>query len=209
MQGSYRAEGGWASGGGPACAAASAGRFRRYCRPQPCIDKAHGPSPGNLSGLPDLIEPASLRKASASFVKAAGLRQRHGDTIWRTRLRRPERHPLFIALEFQSRPEATMAFRIQEYAALVLQMRRRYILVELRDLAPDPSGPPPDNWFSVLAEWETLMAARLRTLYEELRQGRREGLHEGRREGLHEGPSRGPVAPAPVGGAEVRARGGR
>ena len=217
-----------------------------------------------VPGLPDVIEPASLRKASASFVKAAGLRQRHGDTIWRTQLRRPERHPLFIALEFQSRPEANMAFRIHEYAALVLQeaetqkdigaagrppivapfvvynghakwgaatdladwivpdpgpvlkrllglqMRRRYILVELKDLAPDPSDSPPDNWFSTLAEWEnarwgrdagrlarlwgrrrtmirheeTLMAARLRKLYEELRQeGREEGLHEGRREG--------------------------
>ena len=101
-------------------------------------------------------------------------------------------------------------------------MRRRYILVELKDLAPDPSEPPPDNWFFVLAEWEnarwgrdagrlarlwrtvtaatpgrrrtmirhedTLMAARLRKLYDELRQegreeGRREGLQEGRREG--------------------------
>ena len=217
-----------------------------------------------VPGLPDVIEPASLRKASASFVKAAGLRQRHGDTIWRTQLRRPERHPLFIALEFQSRPEANMAFRIHEYAALVLQeaetqkdigaagrppivapfvvynghakwgaatdladwivpdpgpvlkrllglqMRRRYILVELKDLAPDPSDSPPDNWFSTLAEWEnarwgrdagrlarlwgrrrtmirheeTLMAARLRKLYEELRQ---EGREEGHREGLHEG----------------------
>ena len=188
MQGSYRAEGGWASGGDlrawrpvPVGSVAIAGR-------SPASTKPHGPSPGNLSGLPDPIEPASLRKASASFVKAAGLQQRHGDAIWRTQLRRPERHPLFIALEFQSRPEAGMAFWIQEYAALVLQMRRRYILVELRDLAPDPSGPPPDNWFSVLAEWETLMAARLRKLYEELRQeGREEGLREGRREGLHEG----------------------
>ena len=35
---------------------------------------------------------------------------------------------------------------------------------------------------------ETLMAAQLRKLYEELRQeGRQEGREEGRREGLHEG----------------------
>jgi hypothetical protein len=190
-----------------------------------------------IPGLPDVIEPASLRKASASFVKAAGLRQRHGDTIWRTRLRRPERHPLFIALEFQSRPEANMAFRVQEYVALVLQeaetqrdvgaagrppivapfvvynghakwgaatdladwiipdpdpvlrrllglqMRRRYILVELRDLAPDPSGLPPGNWFSVLAEWENARwgrdAGRLARLWRTVLESGDEGIIRG------------------------------
>ena len=191
-----------------------------------------------VPGLPDVIEPASLRKASASFVKAAGLEQRHGDTIWRTQLRRPERHPPILK------------------RLLGLQMRRRYILVELKDLAPDPSDPPPDNWFSTLAEWEnarwgrdagrlarlwrtvlesgdegiirgfgalrqqlapglpepdpklmaatpgrrrtmirheeTLMAARLRELYEELRQeGREEGHREGREEGHREGREEG------------------
>ena len=190
-----------------------------------------------VPGLPDAIEPASLRKASASFVKAAGLEQRHGDTIWRTQLRRPERHPLFIALEFQSRPEANMAFRIQEYTALVLQeaetqkdigaagrppivapfvvynghakwgaatdladwivpdpgpilkrllglqMRRRYILVELKDLAPDPSDPPPDNWFSTLAEWENARwgrdAGRLARLWRTVLESGDEGIIRG------------------------------
>ena len=190
-----------------------------------------------VPGLPDLIEPASLRKASASFVKAAGLQQRHGDAIWRTRLRRPDRHPLFIALEFQSRPEANMAFRVQEYAALVLQeaetqrdlgaagrppivapfvvynghakwgaatdladwivpdpgpalrrllglqMRRRYILVELKDLVPEPSDSPPGNWFSVLAEWENARwgrnADRLAGLWRTVLESGDEGIIRG------------------------------
>ena len=190
-----------------------------------------------VPGLPDLIEPASLRKASASFVKAAGLQQRHGDAIWRTRLRRPEHHPLFIALEFQSRPEANMAFRVQEYAALVLQeaetqrdlgaagrppivapfvvynghakwgaatdladwivpdpgpalrrllglqMRRRYILVELKDLVPEPSDSPPGTWFSVLAEWENARwgrnADRLAALWRTVLESGDEGIIRG------------------------------
>ena len=37
---------------------------------------------------------------------------------------------------------------------LGLQMRRRYILADLKRLGPEGSRPPPGDWFSVLAWWE-------------------------------------------------------
>ena len=167
-----------------------------------------------VPGILKLIDRESLRKVSASFVKPEVLEQRHSDTVWRTRLLKPDGHPLFLPIEFQSAPEANMAFRIREYASLVLQeaeaqkdlgaggrppivapfviyngtaawnaatdlaawivpdpapaletllglqMRRRYILVALKDLKPEPWESPTDNWFSVLARWEKARSKR-------------------------------------------------
>ena len=66
---------------------------------------------------------------------------------------------------------------------LGLQMRRRYILVELKDLAPDPSEPPPDNWFLVLAEWENARwgrdAGRLARLWGTVLESGDEGIIRG------------------------------
>ena len=160
--------------------------------------------------MPDfarLVNVSGLRKLSPSFVKPEGLRQRHGDMLWRARLRQAGRHPVYIPLEFQSRPVNNMAFRVYEYVNLILseadvtedtgpegappivipiviyngfgawnaatdladwlvpnadpvlrevlglQMRRRYILADLK--APEFSNLPPGNWFAVLAEWES------------------------------------------------------
>lgn len=154
-----------------------------------------------------VVDLSRLRKLSPSFVKPEGLRQRHGDMLWRARLRQEGRHPVYIPLEFQSRPVNSMAFRVYEYINLILreadvtedtgpegappivipiviyngfgawnaatdladwlvpnvdpelramiglQMRRRYILADLK--APEFSSLPPGNWFAVLAEWES------------------------------------------------------
>ncbi len=66
---------------------------------------------------------------------------------------------------------------------LGLQMRRRYILVELRDLAPGPSDSPPDNWFSTLAEWENARwgrdAGRLAKLWRTVLESGEEGIIRG------------------------------
>lgn len=71
-------------------------------------------------------------------------------------------------------------------------MRRKYILVELKELEPEPSATPPGRRTTMIRHEETLMAARLRKLYEELRQeGRREGVQEGRQEGRREGAQEG------------------
>ena len=52
---------------------------------------------GLLSAIvPDfarLVNVSGLRKLSPSFVKPEGLRQRHGDMLWRTRLRQEGRPP--------------------------------------------------------------------------------------------------------------------
>ena len=183
-----------------------------------------------------VIDRSSLQRVSASFVKTGDLEQRHGDTVWRARLRRPDEHPLFVALEFQSAPQANMAFRIHEYASLVLQeaetqkdlgaggrppivapfviyngaaawnattdladwiapdpgaaldtllglqMRRRYILVDLKSMGPEAATPPPD-WFSVLAEWESARwtedVARLATLWRTVLESGDDGIIRG------------------------------
>ena len=162
----------------------------------------------SVPGLTDLIDPSSLRRIHPSFVKPEGLQQRHSDTVWRMRLRSPERHPLIVPLEFQSAPHDRMAFRIHEYTSLLLreaeiqqdwgvdgrppiiapvivynglarwsaaidladwiapnaspplerilglQMRRLYILSDMKKLEPVPLASPPGNWYSVLVEWE-------------------------------------------------------
>ena len=154
-----------------------------------------------------LVDMSTLRKLSPSFVKSEGLRQRHGDMLWKVRLRQEGKHPVYIPLEFQSRPVNNMAFRVYEYVNLMLreadvtedtgpegappivmpvvvyngygpwnaatdlrdwlmpdacpvlrhvlglQMRRKYILADLK--TPKFLDLPADNWFSVLAEWES------------------------------------------------------
>ena len=189
-----------------------------------------------VPGATRVIDRSSLRKVSASFVKTGELEQRHSDTVWRARLREPDQHPLFVALEFQSAPEPNMAFRIHEYASLVLQeaeaqkdfgaggrppvvapfviyngaaawnaatdladwiapdsvaaldtllglqMRRRYILVDLKSLGQESRTPPPE-WFSVLAEWESARwtedADRLAKLWRTVLESRDDGIIRG------------------------------
>lgn len=141
-----------------------------------------------------------------------------------------------MALEFQSAPESNMAFRIHEYASLVLQeaeaqkdfgaggrppivapfviyngaaawnaatdladwiapdsvaaldtllglqMRRQYILVDLKSLGQE-SGTVRRDWFSVLAEWESARwtedTARLATLWRTVLESRDDGVIRG------------------------------
>ena len=66
-------------------------------------------------------------------------------------------------------------------AALGLQMRRRYILLDLKTLSPRDL--PADNWFRVLAEWESARwsrdAARLGQLWQVVRGSGDEGIIRG------------------------------
>lgn len=66
-------------------------------------------------------------------------------------------------------------------AALGLQMRRRYILLDLKTL--NPLDPPTDNWFHVLAEWEGARwardAARLGELWQAVLGSGDEGIIRG------------------------------
>ena len=65
---------------------------------------------------------------------------------------------------------------------LGLQMRRRYILVDLKSLGQE-SGTPPPEWFSVLAEWESARwaedADRLAKLWRTVLESRDDGIIRG------------------------------
>ncbi len=66
----------------------------------------------------DILDFGSLAPLPASFI-GRELQQRHGDLIWRVRVRDDRWLYLVLLLEFQSTVDPAMAVRILEYTALV------------------------------------------------------------------------------------------
>ncbi len=74
--------------------------------------------PGDLLAAADF---STLSKLSTEYVSDE-LRKRHGDNVWRLRLRRRRRWAyVLVLLEFQSEDDHWMALRIQTYAGLLYQ----------------------------------------------------------------------------------------
>ena len=86
-----------------------------FSRPRMVRDLLDGFAARSWSGVLDF---ESLAPLPASFV-GRELQQRHGDLIWRVRVRDDRWLYLVLLLEFQSTVEPAMAVRILEYTALL------------------------------------------------------------------------------------------
>jgi hypothetical protein len=84
------------------------------------------------------LDLGTLERVPADFVSRR-LRQRHGDCLWRVRLRGPAgaRTCLYLLVEFQSKPDRLMPLRLLDYEVLLLEH-----LVREHELAPGEVLPP-------------------------------------------------------------------
>ena len=88
-----------------------------FSRPRMVRDLLRGFAARDWSGALDL---ASLTPLPASYV-SDGLRQRHGDLVWRVRFHDERWLYLVLLLEFQSAVDRAMAVRMLAYTALLYQ----------------------------------------------------------------------------------------
>ena len=100
----------------------------------------------------DEVDFSTLQKLSAEYVSDE-LRRRHGDSVWRVRLRGGWLHVL-VLLEFQSTDDPDMALRILEYTALLYREIRRN-----KALGPDGKRPPvlPVVLYNGAARWKAVV----------------------------------------------------
>ena len=81
---------------------------------------------------------ATLERVSGEFM-SVDLRNRHNDVVWRLLWRRPDSvpTPVYLLLEFQSRPDRFMAVRLLTYLALLYED-----IIRHRALTPSGKLPP-------------------------------------------------------------------
>ena len=98
---------------------------------------------------------STLEKLSSEYVSDE-LRKRHGDTVWRVRLRDGWLHVL-VLLEFQSTEDPDMALRILEYTVLLYRELRRN-----EALGPDGKRPPvlPVVLYNGATRWTAVVDVR-------------------------------------------------
>ncbi len=83
----------------------------------------------------DDIDFPTLQRLSSEYVSDE-LLKRHGDAVWRVRLRQQRWLYLVVLLEFQSRDEPRMALRILTYTSLLYEEMVRNGAVAASDLLP-------------------------------------------------------------------------
>ena len=83
----------------------------------------------------DDVDFSTLQKLSSEYVSDE-LLKRHGDAVWRVRLRRQRWLYLVVLLEFQSRDEPRMALRILTYTGLLYEELVRNGMVEAGEPLP-------------------------------------------------------------------------
>ena len=109
---------------------------RLYAFPEMVEDLLRSLFPAHML---DAVDWPSLCRMPASYV-GDDFRQRHGDTVWRVRLRQEDGHSewlyVLVLLEFQSTTDATMALRVLEYTTMLYRELLRGGAAKLGELPP-------------------------------------------------------------------------
>ena len=106
------------------------------------------------------VDFSTLEKLSAEYVSDA-LRRRHGDAVWRVRVRDEWLHVL-VLLEFQSTGDPDMALRILTYTALLYQELGRNDAMTRPRMGPGRRRPPvlPVVLYNGAAPWTAPVEVR-------------------------------------------------